>query len=47
MQEPEDPADVDSAGVYFMSIEDFEWRPPRKAGEGEAEAPSGESTAED
>ena len=24
-------SDVDSAGVYFVSVEDFEWRPPQPA----------------
>ncbi len=30
--------DIDSAGVYFLSVEDFEWRPERLS----PDDPSGE-----
>ena len=29
--------DIDSAGVYFLSVEDFEWRPERPAPDEPAE----------
>ncbi len=29
--------DVDSAGVYYMSVEDFEWRPSPSDGSDEAD----------
>jgi len=28
--DPNPPKEADSAGVYFVSVEDFEWRPPPK-----------------
>ena len=42
-------ADLDSEGVYYLSVEDFEWRPPRSSGEepgalgakGDSGAPTG------
>jgi hypothetical protein len=39
-----DESDVDSAGVYYMSVEDFEWRPSPSDGsdEADAEAPKSE-----
>jgi hypothetical protein len=36
---PDPPEEVDSAGVYFVSVEDFEWRPePAPAQDGAAES---------
>ena len=32
--------DVDSEGVYYISVEDFEWRPPKKAEEEQPSAPA-------
>lgn len=29
--------DIDSAGVYFLSVEDFEWRPERPSPDESAE----------
>jgi hypothetical protein len=30
-EEQDDRSDVDSAGVYFISVDDFEWRPKKRA----------------
>jgi hypothetical protein len=30
-EEQDDRPDVDSAGVYFISVDDFEWRPKKRA----------------
>ncbi|MBW2229357.1 MAG: hypothetical protein JRG92_06330 [Deltaproteobacteria bacterium] len=35
VEEEKEERDVDSAGVYYMSVEDFEWRPPQR-GKGRA-----------
>jgi len=35
--------DLDSAGVYFLSVEDFEWRPERTS----PDEPAGEKKKED
>jgi hypothetical protein len=37
--EPDEPIELDSAGVYYISVEDFERRaPPRPVDEPESEA---------
>ena len=36
----DDEVDRDSAGTYFVSVEDFEWRPkPKDDGDSEKEQP--------
>jgi hypothetical protein len=30
-EEQDDRSDIDSAGVYFISVDDFEWRPKKRA----------------
>ena len=36
----DDEVDRDSAGTYFVSVEDFEWRPkPKDDGDAEANQP--------
>jgi hypothetical protein len=32
--------EVDSEGVYYISVEDFEWRPPRASEHAKAESKS-------
>jgi hypothetical protein len=33
-------SEADSEGVYYISVEDFEWRPPKKAEEEQPSPPA-------
>jgi hypothetical protein len=45
--ERDDTPELDSAGVYFVSVDDFEWRAPKDSEAHEAENDGEESAPEE
>lgn len=49
-EDADDEPEIDSDGVYYLSVEDFEWRPKRRRArrrQGQAESAGGRQGADD